>query len=163
MHFFMHVEKIIKLNLTKKKLSVSAASFFYTPFICVWRLPWLLISFSRWLRENTLIPCSLNLKFNKWVNRFSMSWYFLIKRNKKSALNGFPKDAGHHKELIKFSMDWSLPNYRVAASLGFGYMLFTGTGKGICMSKAPARTDPNIPCEFVVIRNNLEREWLLTI
>ena len=64
----------------------------------------------------------------------------------------------HHKELIKFSMDWSLPNYRVAASLGFGYVLYTGTGKGLCLAKSPQRTaTPDVPCEFVVIRKT--KKW----
>ena len=55
---------------------------------------------------------------------------------------------------MKLSLDWSLPNERVAASLGFSYILFTGTGKGLCVTKEPAPDDKQVvKCEFLVKRN----------
>ena len=57
---------------------------------------------------------------------------------------------------MKFSLDWSLPNKRVAAEIGFSYILFSGTGKGLCGAKEQKRDgDPNVPCEFADIKNNL--------
>ena len=65
-----------------------------------------------------------------------------------------------HKELMKFSLDWSVPNKRVSGEIGLSYILYSGTGKGLCGAKAPKRNaDTDVPCEFADIRNDQKNAY----